>query len=258
MTRFTLENYQTSISIWWNDVKSKEIWLSQAWSVFDAIGVSLDDDLDEYRLYAAVLHLEGDLPQSASECQLRRQQPIYLFVRRRDFHFWSFDADGRTSLSTDMCCHLGLPVVLEERFYDTAYTWSNETYKAIRQYQIDRGFDPTTTDFAQSLEYPVYRIVPDDPAQCEEFKEPKEGGDEEDEKEQEEKEDEEEYEEEGEEDEDEDEEGYEDEEEYEKEYEEEGEENEEEEEEKEGDKPPKESKSILANQTTTWTLYLPL
>ncbi|KAL0565709.1 hypothetical protein V5O48_016312 [Marasmius crinis-equi] len=176
MTRFTLENFQTSISIWWNDVKSKEIWVSQAWSVFDAIGVSLDDDLDEYRLYAAVLHLEGDLSQSASDCQLRRQQPIYLFVGRRNFksYFWSLDADGRSSLSTDICCQLGLPAVLEEKTYYGAYIWRNETYKAIYQYQIERGFDPTTTDFAQALGYPVYRIVPDDPAQFKEFEEPKE------------------------------------------------------------------------------------
>ncbi|KAL0565293.1 hypothetical protein V5O48_016731 [Marasmius crinis-equi] len=59
-----------------------------------------------------------------------------------------------------MCNHLGLPVALNikvDRCY--VYSWSNDVYKMVRQYQVARGFNPNTTDFAQFLGDPAYKPV---------------------------------------------------------------------------------------------------
>ncbi|KAL0573357.1 hypothetical protein V5O48_008600 [Marasmius crinis-equi] len=41
------------------------------------------------------------------------------------------------------------------------YYWNNDIYRWIHQYQLARGFDPTTPDFAQHLGYPIYQVYDD-------------------------------------------------------------------------------------------------
>ncbi|KAL0563153.1 hypothetical protein V5O48_018924, partial [Marasmius crinis-equi] len=128
------------------------------------------------------LTLKGSLSQSESKRRRRRQQPIYLFIRSPpstplrscttpSLHYWSLEEDGRSPLSIDKCHQLGLPVALKLRVRKPyAQSWSNEIYRRLRQYQIARGFDPTTTDFAQSLgfQYPAYKPPQDDSDRFEE------------------------------------------------------------------------------------------
>ncbi|KAK1217460.1 hypothetical protein PQX77_019885 [Marasmius sp. AFHP31] len=69
-------------------------------------------------------------------------------------HHWSFQEDGHSQLLPESCHDLGLPVHL--RLLDLGFittSWSTDDYKSLHQYQVLRGFDPTTTDFAQHLEY---------------------------------------------------------------------------------------------------------
>ncbi|KAF9255015.1 hypothetical protein L218DRAFT_842958, partial [Marasmius fiardii PR-910] len=77
-------------------------------------------------------------------------------------HFWSFDAEGRTLISKRKCRFLGLPA--RRLHYDQyeqprSMSWPTSTYRKIHQWQLDRGFDPTTTDFARYLGYPEWDIV---------------------------------------------------------------------------------------------------
>ncbi|KAK1230276.1 hypothetical protein PQX77_006639 [Marasmius sp. AFHP31] len=141
----------------------EKAWLSQAWSVFHARGVSLDDDVEDFQLVYPKGWLEDYIDDSPSKCQLRQQQPIYLFVyppppnlpngKTSSLHHWSFHEDGHSHISPGSCLDLGLPVNL--CFIRSCYSqsWPTNSYKSLHQYQIARGFEPTTADFAKHLGY---------------------------------------------------------------------------------------------------------
>ncbi|KAK1224520.1 hypothetical protein PQX77_012575 [Marasmius sp. AFHP31] len=146
------------------DEDIKKAWLGQASSVFHARGVSLDDDLKDFHLVYPQGWLRGDINVSLFKHQLRQQQPIFLFIyppppnhlrgRTSSLHHWSFHEDGHSHISPELCFHLGLPVELDYTSYHPySYSWPATTYKYFHQYQIARGFDPTTADFAKHLGY---------------------------------------------------------------------------------------------------------
>ncbi|KAK1217653.1 hypothetical protein PQX77_019701, partial [Marasmius sp. AFHP31] len=151
----------------WN-VDTRGTWLSQAWSIFRSRGISLEEDLSVYRLIGPRAHasLVSGLPNSKSLRKRRSQQTIYLFARplSLDFggeldtssvesvHYWSFVKDGHFPLPHNVCDYLGLPVQLEHLTnHSESYSWSNDDYKHLHQYQLLRGFDPATIEFAQQL-----------------------------------------------------------------------------------------------------------
>ncbi|KAK1234471.1 hypothetical protein PQX77_002325 [Marasmius sp. AFHP31] len=159
MTRFTLAGGDELWLEWnWDALQA---WMAQAWSVFDARGISLEEDLNVYRLLLPDASLIGYL--SDSKARQQSQQPIYLFVQPPPFdlddddassvHFWSFDEDGQSPFSHNLCLDLGLPTTftIYQSFHSSS--WSNDAYDSLSQYQILRGFDPSTTDFARSLGY---------------------------------------------------------------------------------------------------------
>ncbi|KAK1234220.1 hypothetical protein PQX77_002580, partial [Marasmius sp. AFHP31] len=157
MTRFTLAGGGLLWLEWnWD---ARRAWMAQAWSVFGARGISMEEDLSVYHLVLPGASLEGHL--SDSEARRQSQQPIHLFIkppaldlRRGDtssVHFWSFDEDGQCPLSDDLCLGLGLPMTFSISQFSSSHSWSNDAYDSLRQYQILRGFDPSTTDFARSL-----------------------------------------------------------------------------------------------------------
>ncbi|KAK1219954.1 hypothetical protein PQX77_017298 [Marasmius sp. AFHP31] len=152
----------------WLELRSNDdmerAWLWQASSVFHARGVSLEDDLKDYYLVYPYGWLDGYLDDSPSKCQLRQQQPIYLFIylpspnlpkgKTSSLHHWSFQEDGHSHISPESCFHLGLPVELDyNNWGHLSYSWPTDQYKLIHQYQIARGFNPTTANFAQRLGY---------------------------------------------------------------------------------------------------------
>ncbi|KAK1224519.1 hypothetical protein PQX77_012574 [Marasmius sp. AFHP31] len=139
-------------------------WLGQAGSVFHARGVSLEDDLKDFYLVYSSWQLRDYVDDSPSKCQLRRQQSIYLFVfppppnlrhgRTSSLHHWSFHEDGHPCISPESRFPLGLPVKLHYTSYGHhSYSWPTDCYKPLHQYQIARGFDPTTADFTRHLGY---------------------------------------------------------------------------------------------------------
>ncbi|KAK1217988.1 hypothetical protein PQX77_019339 [Marasmius sp. AFHP31] len=145
-------------------------WLSQAWSVFHALGITVKDDLKALVLtYPDFIELEGSLSRSRAKRQRRLQQPIYLFVRplprgylalndTRKFkcqtsslHYWSLRKDGDPPLSHKTCHYFGLPTVLHLTCRFCLSSWTTHDYKIIHQYQLLRGLDPKTTDFARHV-----------------------------------------------------------------------------------------------------------
>ncbi|KAK1223201.1 hypothetical protein PQX77_013924 [Marasmius sp. AFHP31] len=148
-------------------------WLSQTSSVFHARGVSLDNDLEDFYLVYPTAWLRDYVDDSPSKRQLRRQQPIYLFVyppptpptrshsKTSSLHHWSFQEDGHSHISPESCFHLGLPVELEYLFNWSSPSWPRKSYKSLHQYQIARGLDPTTADLARHLAYPIFQPLDD-------------------------------------------------------------------------------------------------
>ncbi|KAL0570200.1 hypothetical protein V5O48_011774 [Marasmius crinis-equi] len=179
-TRFTLINPPTNIKIQLSS--SPTAWLLQAWNMFYALGVSLEEDLSQYKLILPAIYLNLCLSSSKHKSRRRGDRPIFPFVRplpstllqsctTPSLHYWSFDEDGRSPLARAMCHHLGLPVALGLEFGNAnAHSWSNDVYKRMHAYQVARGFDPSTTDFAWSHEdaYPAYKPIQNNSGRFEE------------------------------------------------------------------------------------------
>ncbi|KAF9265342.1 hypothetical protein L218DRAFT_845214, partial [Marasmius fiardii PR-910] len=73
---------------------------------------------------------------------------------------WSDDESGKTCFTDAYCQYLGLPTILRRYQLSTCvHSWPTKIYKAINKWQVARGFDPTTTDFAHYLGYPIYEII---------------------------------------------------------------------------------------------------
>ncbi|KAK1219624.1 hypothetical protein PQX77_017636 [Marasmius sp. AFHP31] len=146
----------------WLNKNADSAWLCQAVGVFHARGIGLDDDLGVYRLARHVAEVEGDLSRNQIHRQRRSQQPIYLFLHPHppnqlnsnasSLHFWSSHEDGQKPFPPDICNDLGLPTTLEYKDWGyRSFSWSTKYYRQLDEYQRLRGFDPTTTDFAQHL-----------------------------------------------------------------------------------------------------------
>ncbi|KAK1222541.1 hypothetical protein PQX77_014605 [Marasmius sp. AFHP31] len=163
ITRFRLEEDGSRLELRSND-NAGLAWLSQLSNIFEACGISLDDDLSNYhyQLVYPEARLEGYLDESPSKSQRRCQQPIYLFVyppppdlskgKTSHLHFWSFHKHSQSRLSPESCLDFGLPIKLTF-FHAHDFSRKTNNYKLIHQYQLLRGFDPTTTDFAQHVGY---------------------------------------------------------------------------------------------------------
>ncbi|KAK1218282.1 hypothetical protein PQX77_019036 [Marasmius sp. AFHP31] len=161
LTRFRLEEDGSRL---WLDLNKNtgEAWLSQSSNIFQSCGISLDDDLSVYKLVYRRVISKGDLDQSPFKSQQRRQQPVYIFVyppppdlskgETSRLHFWSFHEDGQPRLSPESCLDFGLPIQLE-LLYLNDFSQNINNYKLIHQYQLLRGFDTTTTDFAEHFGY---------------------------------------------------------------------------------------------------------
>ncbi|KAL0564178.1 hypothetical protein V5O48_017875, partial [Marasmius crinis-equi] len=152
-----------------DDDEESQAWLSQSADFFKRHGVFLDGDLNQYKLIAPYFWLKGDL----TDPQDHRPQPVYFFTQpfsptapyndrmTGDVHYWSLDPDGQIPLSPDTCHRFGLPTELKLSVTWRIHSWSSEVYRLMYKYQIARGFDPSTTDFARSLGRLIFRPAND-------------------------------------------------------------------------------------------------
>ncbi|KAK1222489.1 hypothetical protein PQX77_014658 [Marasmius sp. AFHP31] len=165
--RFRLGNGRWLKLVWQSDADCD--WLSQAWSIFHTLGITVEDDLEAFVFTHPSIELKGSLSQLRAKRQQRLQQPIYLFVRplppilldvegnfrgqTPSLHYSSFREDGDSPLSYETCHSLGLPTTLHLTRKSFSSSWTTHKYKTVYQYQLLRGFDPKTTDFFRHLGY---------------------------------------------------------------------------------------------------------
>ncbi|KAL0575795.1 hypothetical protein V5O48_006173 [Marasmius crinis-equi] len=156
-TRFTLEHNgrHPELEFSWSEAKCD--WLAQAPSVFHAHGIPLEDNMSKYELVLPK-RLAGTISESEVKRQRREECPtIYLFIPLPTSTFWSFDSDGQNPIAADLCHYLGLPISLSLECWE--FSWPAMVDKTLQAYQIARGFDPNTTEFAQHNQYHIYEIA---------------------------------------------------------------------------------------------------
>ncbi|ESK85713.1 hypothetical protein Moror_10992 [Moniliophthora roreri MCA 2997] len=185
LTRFKLDPVQREhvhLRAEYKCWRFREEWSSQSSWVFDALDVTEGKenffivqppypDLHSTRrlttpptLHNAEHPIEETLPT-----------PIYLFLHSlpttiSEFvpwtegarYFWSFDETGQSQMSEEECERWGLPVLtFNIRYFDQFWlrSWLTHVYTDLQDWQKARGFDPTTSDWAQSMGYPEWKIV---------------------------------------------------------------------------------------------------
>ncbi|KAF9262798.1 hypothetical protein L218DRAFT_839751, partial [Marasmius fiardii PR-910] len=75
-------------------------------------------------------------------------------------HMWSFDKLGQSCISDDMYQDLSLPTSLNVGSLGTdeamQLSYPTKVYKRLHSWQVNRGFDPTTADFARDCNLQDY------------------------------------------------------------------------------------------------------
>ncbi|KAK7054474.1 hypothetical protein VNI00_003672 [Paramarasmius palmivorus] len=138
-------------------------WLSQSPRLFHALRTPRERE-SRYSIPPTTFVLEGTF-----ELGLVCAEPVYLFIRSAitkpsdsayDIDpFWSYDKLGQSRISEPEQQRIGLPkLALRWHTRDTAvklWAWPSYAYDALRNWQISRGFDPKSADFARALGFPV-------------------------------------------------------------------------------------------------------
>ena len=75
-----------------------------------------------------------------------------------DLYYWSFDPDGSSPLSKRVTEALGLPKLIPEAWLHLE-KFSDYQYEATKQFQLFRGYNPSTQEFAQRHGLPLVDII---------------------------------------------------------------------------------------------------
>ncbi|ESK89794.1 hypothetical protein Moror_16807 [Moniliophthora roreri MCA 2997] len=148
-------------------------WLSQANSVFSGQDEVLGESC--FMVGASLeLRVSRELESGLAVSTPETPSAVYLFIRppperlsdlnswtNDQIYFWSLDENGENRIQEVVCKRLRLPVL---NLYTTKLnlrSWPKYVYDAVQAWQVTRGFDPTTTDFACSLGLPIFELVKD-------------------------------------------------------------------------------------------------
>ncbi|KAK1227728.1 hypothetical protein PQX77_009281 [Marasmius sp. AFHP31] len=174
----------------WPSCSYYEAWLCQAIHVFHALGIPREEwenfTLLSHYFYTFSLGPVGHDQSRQNYDSYRFDPPYYLFVLpppqlpdttpdvvswmqapAESLYYWSVDPDGNSRMPEAHRTALGLPCF--QNYADPPHGWKVEIYDLVRQWQEAKGFDPTTTDFARSLGYPIIEILPQDNDRFETF-----------------------------------------------------------------------------------------
>ncbi|KAJ8080092.1 hypothetical protein PM082_016920 [Marasmius tenuissimus] len=176
-------------------------WLGQALYVFDVLGIPREGWEDYTLIPDHLISFSLIHHDSESQTRLRPRDfhvqfdpPYYLFVfpdgisldivfgelaPPESLYYWSVDPDGSSRMSEAQCMALGLPCFCRTRVRPVCHgwQWKVEIYDLVRRWQEAKGFDPTTTDFARSMGYPIVEMLAQDGHRFETCVENDEGSD---------------------------------------------------------------------------------
>ncbi|KAF9255434.1 hypothetical protein L218DRAFT_817459, partial [Marasmius fiardii PR-910] len=83
---------------------------------------------------------------------------ITTWMRGENLYYWSSDPAGGSIMPESQRLHLGLPSLAPSFLGFDLRSWSIDIYDTIWTWQEMKGFDPTTTEFARSLGFPVMEL----------------------------------------------------------------------------------------------------
>ncbi|KAL0058682.1 hypothetical protein AAF712_014626 [Marasmius tenuissimus] len=131
-------------------------WLAQAPFIFDTLGIHRDDWADFVLDYGAfTLELLSCVSQ-ANNAPQSLPSPCYLFILPPpDLFYWSLDSNGRSRLPEG---ELGLPSYTPTVGEFEYIRWNADVYDFLRRWQLAKGFDPCTMEFAHSIGASLYDI----------------------------------------------------------------------------------------------------
>ncbi|KAL0565790.1 hypothetical protein V5O48_013894 [Marasmius crinis-equi] len=96
------------------------------------------------------------------------------WLREQNHYYWSLDPNGDAVMLDEQRKSLSLPSLTESLcVYHDRYP--AEAYEFVQKWQEAKGFDPTTTDFACSMGFPILEILPRDDNRFENVAEVDEG-----------------------------------------------------------------------------------
>ncbi|KAK7021734.1 hypothetical protein VNI00_017311 [Paramarasmius palmivorus] len=179
LIRFKLDGPDVNARFEFDWQRIRKSWLSQSSRIMDACRrsgteeqcgiIDSPDDIDLTLKSTRHLVRQRLLP-------FETPPPIYLFIYPLPMtmsgikswginrtHFWSLDKNGRSEMTEEECRRWGVPELDTDVDFGELYvfTWPSYVYAAIHNWQVARGFDPTTTNFAWSLGYPECDILID-------------------------------------------------------------------------------------------------
>ncbi|KAK7026087.1 hypothetical protein VNI00_015733 [Paramarasmius palmivorus] len=177
LIRFKLDDpdvVEVSFGYPWDDFQKS--WLAQSSRIIDAHGMS---GMEEKCFIINPPYFKLSSPQLGHHrypITLKDRPPIYLFIYpppssiselkswgkgHTRTHFWSLDENGQSEMSEEDCRRWGIPELGKSLDWDylKLRSWPTDVYTALRKWQVARGFDPSTADWAQSLGYPELEII---------------------------------------------------------------------------------------------------
>ncbi|KAL0062301.1 hypothetical protein AAF712_010785 [Marasmius tenuissimus] len=86
---------------------------------------------------------------------------IETWLRDEDLYYYSYDPEGGSAITKEEQLSLGLPRFTSEVCARYA-CWGTEVYDFMARWQRAKGFDYTTTDYAEVFDLPILRVIPQD------------------------------------------------------------------------------------------------
>ncbi|THV02278.1 hypothetical protein K435DRAFT_836502 [Dendrothele bispora CBS 962.96] len=118
----------------------------------------------KYKNYHSLLHPNFRkiflfiAPITASHPPVTSEIDVCWGTDNNDLYYWSFDPDGSWPLSKRVTETLGLP-----EFLPKSYLWQQDfadyQYEATKKFQVFRGYNPSTQEFAKRHGLPLVDII---------------------------------------------------------------------------------------------------
>ncbi|THU89581.1 hypothetical protein K435DRAFT_841758 [Dendrothele bispora CBS 962.96] len=98
-------------------------------------------------------------PVILNKCPENGSTEVSLGKHGENHYFWSFDPDGSTHISKEVCDIIGLPKY-RASLLPLVAGYQDYHWKAIQRLQELCGYDPSTQDFARANGFPLLEISP--------------------------------------------------------------------------------------------------
>ncbi|KAL0062302.1 hypothetical protein AAF712_010786 [Marasmius tenuissimus] len=153
-------------------------WLVQAGSILSHLAVPREKWSSSAIFTGFTLLLCSDAKEEIDDWSEELSLPCYLFLppppqlpngapdietwlRGENLYYYSYDPEGGSVIAEQEYIALGLPSYTSEAYVDYAY-WEADAYDFMEQWQKAKGFDYSTSDYAESLGFKIFKGIPED------------------------------------------------------------------------------------------------